>query len=91
MSDIRGGVILDNTIIGKGSIIGAGCIVSKDVPPCSIVVGNPQRIIKARVDQEITKKLLDFQNLDDNIIIENIELFYKNIDDSALDDIKSLI
>ncbi len=46
-------IILDNTKIGKGSIIGAGCIVSKDVPPYSIVVGNPQRIIKARLDPKI--------------------------------------
>lgn len=86
-------IILDNTLIGKGSIIGAGCIVSKDVPPYSIVVGNPQRIIKARLDPKITKKLYDFdcQKLDVDTIIENIELFYENIDDNTLDDIKSLI
>lgn len=86
-------IILDNTKIGKGSIIGAGCIVSKDVPPYSIVVGNPQRIIKTRLDHKISKKLYDFdyQKLDDNKIIENIELFYENIDDNILDAIKSSI
>lgn len=84
-------IILDNTKIGKGSIIGAGCIVSKDVPPYSIVVGNPQRIIKYRLDPEISQKLYDFdyQNLDVNTIIANIELFYKNIDDKVLEHIKS--
>lgn len=32
--------------IGKNSIIGAGAVVTKDVPPDSIVVGNPAAVIK---------------------------------------------
>jgi len=32
--------------IGKWSIVGAGSVIRKDVPPYSIVVGNPQKIIK---------------------------------------------
>ena len=32
--------------IGENSIIGAGCVVTKDVPPNSVVVGNPSRIVK---------------------------------------------
>ena len=32
--------------IGDNSIVGAGCVVTKDVPPNSVVVGNPSRIIK---------------------------------------------
>lgn len=38
--------ILPNIIIGKGSIIGAGAIVTKNVPPYSVVVGNPGKVIK---------------------------------------------
>lgn len=33
--------------IGKWSVIGAGSLILKDVPPYSVVVGNPQRIIKS--------------------------------------------
>ena len=33
--------------IGKWSVIGAGSLIFKDVPPYSVVVGNPQRIIKS--------------------------------------------
>jgi len=39
-------VILRNVTIGDNSVIGAGAIVSKDVPSCSVVVGNPARVIK---------------------------------------------
>ena len=35
--------------IGKGSVIAAGAVVTKDVPPYAIVAGNPARIIKSRI------------------------------------------
>ena len=38
--------ILGNVTIGRGSIIGAGTLITKDVPPFSIVYGNPCRISK---------------------------------------------
>jgi acetyltransferase-like isoleucine patch superfamily enzyme len=38
--------ILKGITIGQGSIIGAGAVVTKDVPPFSFVVGNPSVIIK---------------------------------------------
>jgi len=39
-------VILRNVTIGHHAIIGAGTVITKDVPPYAIVVGNPQRIIR---------------------------------------------
>ncbi len=41
-------IILPGVKIGKGSIIGAGAVVSKNVEPYSIVVGNPARKVKTR-------------------------------------------
>ena len=38
--------ILCNITIGENAIIGAGSVVTKDVPPNSIVAGNPARILK---------------------------------------------
>ena len=43
-------VVLDGISIGDGCVVGAGAVVTKSVPPCSIVVGNPGRIIKNRCD-----------------------------------------
>ena len=37
--------------IGEGAIVAASSIVTKDVPPFSIVAGNPARIVKTLVDE----------------------------------------
>jgi len=41
-----GVIVLGNVSIGHGSIIGAGSVVTKDIPPFSIAVGNPCKVIK---------------------------------------------
>lgn len=43
--------IKSGTKIGKGSIIGAGSIVLNDIPPNSIAVGSPARVIKKRFEK----------------------------------------
>jgi len=41
-----GAVILPRIKIGEGSIVGAGAVVVKNVPPYSVVVGNPAQVLK---------------------------------------------
>jgi carbonic anhydrase/acetyltransferase-like protein (isoleucine patch superfamily) len=41
-----GAVILDGVRVGYGSIVGAGAVVSKDVPPLSLVVGVPAKKLR---------------------------------------------
>lgn len=43
-------IILAGVVIGKGSVIAAGSVVTKDVPPYSVVAGNPARIVKSRIN-----------------------------------------
>jgi acetyltransferase-like isoleucine patch superfamily enzyme len=41
-----GATILSNITIGEGALIGAGSVVTRDVPPNTIVVGNPAKFIR---------------------------------------------
>lgn len=45
--------------VGHGAILGAGSVVTKDVEPYSIMVGNPGKLIKYRFDKESIRMLLD--------------------------------
>jgi acetyltransferase-like isoleucine patch superfamily enzyme len=46
-------IILKGVTIGTGSIVGAGSVVTRDVPPWSIVAGNPARLIRHLSAEEI--------------------------------------
>jgi UDP-2-acetamido-3-amino-2,3-dideoxy-glucuronate N-acetyltransferase len=41
-----GAIIICGNTIGEGALVGAGSVVTKDVPPNTVVVGNPAKIIK---------------------------------------------
>lgn len=45
-------VVLPGVQIGNHSVIGAGSIINKDIPPYSVAVGNPARIVK-RYDTDL--------------------------------------
>lgn len=57
--------VLPGVTIGRGSIIAAGAVVSKDVEPYSIVGGVPAKLIRYRFDQDTIRKAskLNFKNL----------------------------
>lgn len=43
--------------IGRGSVIGAGAVVTKDVPAYAIVVGNPAKVIRYRFSPAVIEKI----------------------------------
>ncbi len=45
-----GAIILDGVRIGKGAVVGAGSVVTDDVPDGAIAVGVPARVVKLRAD-----------------------------------------
>ena len=45
-------LIMKGVHIGNGAIIGAGSVVTKDVPPYEIWAGNPAHFIKSRLPQK---------------------------------------
>ena len=67
--------------IGDGAIIGANSYVNKDVPPYSIVVGQPAKVIGTRFPEEQSAFLLKFKwwEKPEEWIKENAE-FFEDID-----------
>ncbi|MBE9127440.1 MULTISPECIES: gamma carbonic anhydrase family protein [unclassified Coleofasciculus] len=47
-----GAVVLDGVRVGYGSMVGAGALVTKDVPPLSLVVGVPARRVRDMSETE---------------------------------------
>lgn len=47
-----GAVILSGVRIGNGAVIGASAVVTRDVPPYSIVAGNPAKVVRMRFKEE---------------------------------------
>jgi len=41
-----GCIVLPGVTIGRGAVVGAGSVVTKDVPPMAIVAGNPARVVR---------------------------------------------
>lgn len=52
-------IILENVKIGIGSVIAAGAVVNKDVPPYAIVGGVPAKVLKYRFSEDIISELLE--------------------------------
>jgi acetyltransferase-like isoleucine patch superfamily enzyme len=57
----RAANILAGVTIGHGAVIGTGCVVSKDIPPYAVAVGNPCKVIKYRFEAERIDMLLEMQ------------------------------
>jgi acetyltransferase-like isoleucine patch superfamily enzyme len=50
-----GAIVLDGVGIGEGSIIAAGAVVTKDIPPYSIAAGVPAKVVRKRNSQDASK------------------------------------
>ena len=46
-------VVLPGVRIGYGSVIGAGSVVSRDIPPMTVAVGTPCRVVRAITDKDL--------------------------------------
>jgi acetyltransferase-like isoleucine patch superfamily enzyme len=51
-----GTIVLSGVRIGKGAVVGAGSVVTQDIPDGAIAVGNPARVVKMRADMAHDRK-----------------------------------
>ena len=79
-------VFLPGVHIGDGVIIGANSVVGSDVPPYTIVAGNPARMIRKRFDDELIRLLLAFRWWDRSI--EEINQLIPLLTSSDLESVK---
>lgn len=80
-------VILPGVTIGRGSIVGAGSIVTKDIPKYSVVFGNPAKIISKRFDDDIINILEDLMwwDWDNDKIVHYKNIFNIDFKDTNID------
>ena len=78
--------------IGNGAVIAAHSVITKDVPPYSIVGGVPAKIIRYRFDEQTIAKLqkLCWWDLPDSFIKKHLAKFQNEMTPSVLDEVISL-
>ena len=74
--------VLSGVRIGQGSVVAAGSVVTKDVPPYAIVGGVPARVIKYRFEPEMIEELLkiDYSRLDEPMIRAHADDLYQKLE-----------
>lgn len=80
-----GATVLSGVTIGKGAIVGAQAVVTKDVPPYAIVAGNPARFVKWRLPEQVIGRVagISLNDIPRNRWAELEEVFYTPIDEQT--------
>ena len=82
-------LILSGVTIGRGSIVAAGSVVTKSIPPYTIWGGVPARFIKNRFNENLKQRLLsiDIGELFDSFTENDLDLVYSELNETVLDEL----
>ena len=81
--------ILPGVKIGDGAIIGMNSVVGSNVPPYTIVAGNPAKVIRKRFDDELIQLMIEWQWW--NFSVDEIDSFIPVLTSSDLNAVKNFI
>lgn len=83
-------ILMSGVHIGRGAVIGAGAVVTKDIPPYAVAVGVPATVIKYRFSKEIIDRLkkIDFETISKDEVFSNPALFEEPLSDDILNTIE---
>ena len=81
--------VMSGVTIGRGAVVAAGAVVTKDVPAYAIVGGVPAKVIKYRFPQEVMEKAskVDFAALDADLATKEIDAFDATLTEENAEDI----
>jgi acetyltransferase-like isoleucine patch superfamily enzyme len=76
----RGAKILGGLTIGDGAVVAAWSVVTRSIPPYTIVAGVPARVLRRRFPEEIVESLLRIRwwEWDDAVVLERIDELTNN-------------
>ncbi len=79
----HGAIVMPNVTIGDGAIVGAGAVVTKDIPPYAIVTGVPSEVIKYRFTPQQIGALqrIRWWDWDYERLMERLDDFHLPIDE----------
>lgn len=79
-------MILSGLTIGRGAVIAAGSVVTKDIPPYAVAAGNPAKVVKYRFTNEMQTQMnkIDFSKIDYSFVEKNINNLYSPLNIESL-------
>ena len=86
-------MVIGGVTIGDGAVVGAGAVVTKDVPPFAIVGGVPAKIIRYRLPEDVVNEVLkhEWWSLPDGQLKEHIQLFQQEVNVDMIKDYKNFV
>ena len=88
-----GCTFMSGVTVGSGSVVATNSVVTKDVPPFTVVGGNPAKVIKKRFSQDIIERLMHIRWWDrtDEEINKIVPLLQQRMDEATITSIEQAL